>query len=64
MHKIWESRPEALLVGGPGENTRGILREGGGEEGAERTAIESISGQLRPKIYENWLNNQAGCYLN
>ena len=43
---------------------KGNTSGGGGEEGAERTAIESISGQLRPKIYENWLNNQAGCYLN
>ena len=38
MHETWENRPGALLVGGPGANTRHApsLREKGGA----RTSIE------------------------
>ena len=33
LYNIRENRPEALRVGGPGENTRGTLQGGGGGGG-------------------------------
>ena len=44
MHKLWVNRPEALRVGGPGENTRCAPIAAGRRVGA-RTAFEG------PKLY-------------
>ena len=40
-----QNRPEALRVGGPRENTRGILRGGGWGENCYRVDIEGAETQ-------------------